>query len=62
MWQQDLDIKLQDINQCEGLPTTVINDIRLRELVQCNAKAILVRDEYRFTLTLWRGATMTLGG
>ena len=59
-------VELQDVNQCDGfkyLPATVINDIGLRELVLCNAEAILVRDEYRFTFdALWRGARITLGG
>lgn len=52
MWQQDFGNRLQDIDQCEGLqypPVTVVDDLQLREL-GFNAKVILVRDEYRFTL------------
>jgi hypothetical protein len=52
MWQQDLESKLQDVDQCEGfkyLPSTVVNDLRLRELT-LYSMAILVREEYRYTL------------
>jgi hypothetical protein len=53
MWRQDLGSRLQDVDQCEGLkylPATVVqvDDLQLRQL-GCNAKAILVSEEYRFT-------------
>jgi hypothetical protein len=57
MWRQDLGSRLQDVDQCEGLkylPATVVDDLQLRQL-GCNAKAILVREEYRFTLDALEG-------
>ena len=64
MWQQDLESRLQDVGQCEGLkylPSAVVDDLQLRQL-GCTAKAILVRDEYYFTLKALEGCQNDSGG
>jgi hypothetical protein len=64
MWRQDLGRRLQDVDQCEGLkylPATVINDLQLLQL-GCNATAILVREEYSFTLRALEGCHTNSGG
>jgi hypothetical protein len=64
MWRQDLGGILQDVDQCEGLkflPAAVVNELQLREL-GCNAKAILVREEYTFALKAMEGRQMDSGG
>jgi hypothetical protein len=64
MWQQDLESRLQDVGQCEGLkylPPTAVHDLRLRRL-GCTAEAILVREEYYFTLKALEGRQNNSGG
>lgn len=64
MWRQDLEGILQDVDQCKGLkfvPAEKVKELQLRELI-CNAKAILVREEYTFALKAMEGCTMESGG
>ena len=64
MWQQDLESRLQDVDQCEGfkyLPATVVKDLRLWEL-QCDAEIILICNKYRLTLNTLVRHQNTSGG
>ena len=64
MWRQDLGSRLQDVEQCEGLkylPATEVNNLQLRHL-GCTARAILIREEYSFTLEALEGRQDNSGG
>jgi hypothetical protein len=49
MWKKDLNGRLEDVIGHKYLPATQVEILELQQL-GCNAKAILVRKEYDFTL------------
>jgi hypothetical protein len=64
MWEQDLESRLQEVSQCGGLkylPATAIEELQLRRL-GCTAEAILVREEYPFTLKALEARQNNSGG